>query len=260
MTVPIAAVTGGNGAGKSMFAARLAARSAARGGAVWSTATLLDPATGQPHPAWQPLDSWESLMQARNGLVWLDEVTGVLGARDTMGLPPEVLDRLVQLRRRNVRVVWTAPSWRHADTMLRSVTQRVYVVRPIIRTGGGIDSWPVTRLSRVTAWMPEDLTDDDGSPREKAKPVWRGWLAPAHSQWRHHYDSSAPVLRLGHMTQKGTCSVCGGRRSVPRCECGESHAHGAPLAVAASAEPPRRPGAGGSLSQVRARRVPTRSP
>lgn len=219
MSVPISAVCGGNGAGKSMFAARLAARMADRGGVVWSTAVLLDPATGQPHPQWRPLESWDVLLEAENGLVWMDEVTGVLGARDTMGLPSEVLDRLVQLRRRNVRVVWTAPSWRHADTVLRSVTQRVFVVRAIVRTGGGIDQWPVTRLSRVTAWMPEDLSEDDGLPGKRAKATWKGWLMPAHSKWRNYYDTSAPVLRLGHVTARGTCSTCGGKRTVPACKC-----------------------------------------
>lgn len=218
MSVPIAAVVGGNGAGKSMFACRLALAAAESGLGVWGTARLLD-ADGQTHPAWRPVDCWDSLLSARNGLVWLDEVTGVLGARDTMGLPPEVLDRLVQLRRRNVRVVWTAPSWRHADTVLRSVTQRVYVVRAVVRTGGGVDSWPVTHVSRVKGWAPDDLSEDDGSPSERARPVYRGWLYPSRSRYRHHYDTHAPVLRLGHLTSRGTCSVCGGRRSVPACKC-----------------------------------------
>jgi hypothetical protein len=202
-----------------MFAARLSIRAADRGLTVWGTARLLDPTSGEEHPNWRPLSSWDDLLEARDGLVWLDEVTGVLGSRDTMGLPPEVLDRLVQLRRRNVRVVWTAPSWKHADLILRSVTQRVFVVRPLVRTGRGVDQWPVTRLSRVVAWDPADLSEDDGRPKERARPVWRGWLAPAHSRYRLCYDSSAPVLRLGHLTQRGTCSVCGGRRSVPSCKC-----------------------------------------
>jgi len=92
---------------------------------VLSTVRILDPATGEPHKLWKPLDGYQSMMDAEGCDMILDEVTGIASSRESMGMPAPVANLLVQLRRRDVALRWTAPSWKRADTIIRECSQAV---------------------------------------------------------------------------------------------------------------------------------------
>jgi hypothetical protein len=122
---PIHAYIGANGGGKSLAAVYDSLPTLAAGRPVLSTVRILDPKTGLPHPLWIKLDGYAPLLEAESCDVILDEVTGVASSRDSAGMPAVVANRLVQLRRRDIALRWTAPNWKRADTIIRECSQGV---------------------------------------------------------------------------------------------------------------------------------------
>jgi hypothetical protein len=122
---PIHAYIGANGGGKSLAAVYDTLPTLAAGRPVVSTVRLLDPATGEPHPLWVPLKDYRTLLEVEFCDVILDEVTGVASSRESSGMPAVVANHLVQLRRRDIALRWTAPNWKRADTIIRECSQGV---------------------------------------------------------------------------------------------------------------------------------------
>jgi hypothetical protein len=99
--------------------------SLAAGRRVVSTVKLLDE-NGDPHPLWVPLSDFRTLLDVEKCDVLLDEVTGVASSRSGSSvIPPGVLNVLMQLRRRDVTLSFTAPAWNRAEKVIRECCQSV---------------------------------------------------------------------------------------------------------------------------------------
>ncbi|MFT4287433.1 hypothetical protein [Nocardioides sp.] len=220
---PIHAYIGANGGGKSLAAVYDTLPTLAAGRPVLSTVRILDPATGEPHPLWQPLDDYRTLLEAEFCDVILDEVTGVASSRESAGMPAAVANHLVQLRRRDIALRWTAPSWKRADTIIRECSQGVtlcmgFVPEPV-KDKGGDRLW---RSRRLFYWRTYDAaTFDEWTTfkKEKIKPVARQLMWRPGSMAEAAYDTFDAVLSLGVVTDAGTCMECGGHRRRASCTC-----------------------------------------
>lgn len=229
---PIRAYIGANGGGKSLAAVHDALHALDHGRPVLSNVALYDPDTGQPHRLWVPLTSFSQLMEARGCDVLLDEVTGVASSREASSLPPQVANLLVQLRRRDLTLSWTTPSWSRADKIIREVTQLVTLCRGMASDhsaalAGGVD-WRPKRLFRWSSYDANDFDEwstnlGDTSRKRHARRVGRQWLWRPGSRCSEAYRTMDDVAVLGHsVSVGGTCLSCGGRRRVPPCSCADS--------------------------------------
>jgi hypothetical protein len=188
---------------------------------VYSTLTLLNAATGDPHPLWRPLRSFVTLADVEHADVILDEVTGIASARAHQSLPAQIENLIMQLRRRDVRMIWTTPDYSAADVRLRQVTQGVVYCKGLSRVSSGIKGrvWKDSRLFRWSLYDAQEFDEFTAGKRERTKPlstqfVWR----PGHLLERS-YNTLASVQTIGHVSEGGMCMSCGGRRSAPKCSC-----------------------------------------
>lgn len=219
----IQAYVGVNGSGKSLAMVHDTIPSLLAGRRVLSTVTILDPVTGEPHPLFEPLTSWGQLLQAEHCDVLFDEVQGIADARNgANGLPVQVRNFLGQLRRNDVTLRWTAPSWNWADSRLRDITKAVTVCR------GHMSKLPddpkmVWRVNRLFRWNTYDAKDfdrwDNGTTEAKLKGRLNAWFWRPGSAAEAYYDSLAPVSFIADVLESGRCAWCGGRRRVPECTC-----------------------------------------
>jgi hypothetical protein len=230
--------TGSNGGGKSLAAVYDSLPTLAAGRPIVSTVRILDPATGEPHPLWIPLDDFRTLLEVEFCDVILDEVTGVASSRDSAGMPSAVLNHLMQLRRRDVSLRWTTPNWKRADTGIREVTRGLttcvgLVPEPAPKSDDGLDR--IWRSRRLFFWRTFDAKDFDewstakersSSKQHRLKPaarqfVWRGalWKGGPSLIAGHAYDTFDQVLSLGVVSDAGLCMDCGGKRTAKRCNC-----------------------------------------
>jgi len=189
------------------------------------------------HPLYVPLLDYAQLLDWRNGDVLLDEVTGIASSRESSALPVQVVNLLVQLRRRDVTLSWTAPAWARADKVLREVSQTVIHCKGYRskkrQTDDGTRVWRDRQLFWWRAYDANAFEDFTAGKREKLRP------SPVQLFWRpgslaeRAYDTLDTVTALGWAMESGLCIACGGRRSVPRCSCESSspaapgNAHGA---------------------------------
>ena len=256
---PIHGVVGPNGGGKSACVVWMLLPSLAAGRPVLSTVRILDFENPRPcddpvcaarhleqalphehlaaHPLWTPFTRWQQLLEWRNGDVFMDEVTGVASSRDSHKMPGAVLNHLMQLRRADVRLFWTAPSWRRADTGIREVTQAVTSCKGFIKKrvpvadDGTERMWHHRRLfiwSTYDAYAFEDFT---AGTRDKLKAIKREWHWGPGSPSFDGYDTFDQVLGIGSVTGDqviGVCMTCDGMRRRGPCTC-DTHSVDAPV-------------------------------
>lgn len=256
---PIHGVVGPNGGGKSACVVWMLLPSLAAGRPVLSTVRILDFENPRPcddvvcaadhlakqlphdhlaaHPLWTPFTRWQQLLEWRNGDVFMDEVTGVASSRDSHKMPGAVLNHLMQLRRADVRLFWTAPSWRRADTGIREVTQAVtsckgfFKKRVPMADDGTERLWHHRRLfiwSTYDAYAFEDFT---AGTRDKLKAIKREWHWGPGSPAFAGYDTFDQVLGIGSVTGDqviGVCMTCDGMRRRGPCTC-DNHAADGPV-------------------------------
>lgn len=218
---PIHAYVGPNGGGKSLCMVLDALPTLASGRQVVSTVRLLDPETGGPHPLWVPLDSFKTLLEAEHCRVQLDEVTGVASSRESAGMPAAIANRLVQLRRADVDLAWTAPSWARADKLIRECTQAVTLCQGFMpkETPEGDRQWRQKRLFLFRTYDAAAFDEWTSQRKEKVRPETRQWLWRPGSIAERSYDTYDAVLSLGAVTEGGTCMDCGGKRTAAKCMC-----------------------------------------
>lgn len=189
------------------------------------------------HPYYVRLSSFGQLLAWRDGDVLLDEVTGVASSREHASLPAPILDLLVQLRRRNIVLRWSAPNWARADKVIREVTQSVTLCTATFPTkraqvpGEAPRLWFDRRLITLQTFDAAMYEDFETSQADKISPestqrLWRPGLLVNSA-----YDTLDPVSSLGYAVL-GTCISCGGRRAQTKCSCDDQHAHGASQAEA----------------------------
>lgn len=217
---PIHAYIGANGSGKSLAMVHDTLPSLAAGRRVLSTVRLIDPATGGPHASYERLTDWGQLLEAEHCDVLFDEVVGIASARESQGMPVQVANLLVQLRRRDVVLRWSAPAWARADKIIRECTQAVTVCRGHLgkRDPESPRLWAPNRLFKWKTYAAVDFEDVTTGQLEKAHGS-ASWFWGPRSLAFSSYDTLDAVERVGDVLDSGRCVHCGGRRVIPRCSC-----------------------------------------
>lgn len=233
-SAPIMGYVGLNGSFKTASMVRDSVASLALGRRILSTVELLDPWTGNPHPLYTPFRSWSQLHDFRDGDLLLDEVTGIMDARD-QGMPKHVRRLLPQMRRLNVMVRWTAIDWDNSDRRLRQLTQAVAKCRGFVAAGsndrGGVvdavSMWAPKKLAFVTTYDAQTLAaGSDGvqlaqepERKRRARVLNRElWWGPGSIAFRC-YDTLASVDAVSAL-----CPVCDGRIPEKLCKTPDDHA------------------------------------
>lgn len=241
---PIHGYVGPNGTGKSAMMVYDTIPSLTSGRPVLSTVRLLDydnprlcddPLCAYPshgtvghmaaHPLYVPFTDYQQLLDWRDGDILMDEVTGVASSRETSSMPVQVANYLVQLRRRNVALRWTAPAWGRADKIIREVSQGVTLLsasmprRSPPTDDGTPRLWTQRRLFCARTYDPVQMDEfeahrADGIPHEVIAWYW----GPGSSMF-HAYDTLDAVTTLGWANEQGMCMHCGGKRTLPKCAC-----------------------------------------
>lgn len=182
------------------------------------------------HPLYERLTDWQQVLDARECDVLFDEVTGVASSRESMSLPSAVANLLVQLRRSDVIVRWSAPSWARADLIIRECSQAVTFCIGHMPKGSG-DEDRLWRQRRLFKWRTYDaqLFDDFTAGKRDALAPWvTDWHWGPSSPSFSAYDTYDSVSTIGTVSEHGTCYRCGGSRRRPSCRCVEhgSEPHG----------------------------------
>lgn len=224
---PIHAYVGANGSGKSLAMVHDTLPSLDAGRTVLSTVRLLDPVSGDPHPSYVRLTDWSQLLEAEHCDVLFDEVVGIASSRESQGMPVQVANLLVQLRRRDVVLRWSAPAWARADKIIRECTQAVTVCRGFLAKLDP-DSPALWAPKRLFKWSTYAAIDYDratsAQPNVPGGAVQKvsadtSWFWGPNSAAFLSYDTLDSVERVGDVLDSGRCVHCGGRKSIPRCSC-----------------------------------------
>lgn len=242
---PIHAYVGPNGGGKSAAMVRDTLDSLKAGRRVVSTVTLLNPETGEPWPNYERFTDWDQLLEARDCDVLMDEMVGIASSRESMRLDQRVQNVLVQLRRRNVVLRWSAPNWARADKIVREVTQAVTECRGsfsdkrLVRAGekDAVQLWAPKRLFVFRTYDTIDFEEWTAGKREKAKPMAREWVYGPGSEMFRAYNTLDAVSMVSGITPEGRCDICGGRKVVPNCRGHQDDNEGTAPAVRRGARP-----------------------
>lgn len=215
------------------------------------------------HPLWIALTDWQQVLDARGVDLLLDEVTGAASSRESHALPAAIANRLVQLRRNDVVVRWSAPAWARADKIIRECSQAVtYCTGHLpkrVRDESGARMWRNRRMFRWKTFDADAFEDFTVGKRAELPALVRDWHWGPRSPVFTAYDTFDAVLTVGTVTESGSCYRCGGTRRRPACSCPD-HAR---VAVAVAASGAGSPGGGAPdaapLAPRRRRSVPADS-
>jgi hypothetical protein len=238
---PIRAYVGPNGGGKSLAMVHDVLPSLARGRRVLSTVRILDPDTGRPHPLWVPFTDFAQLLDAEHCDVLMDEIVGIASSREAMRLPAPVQNVLVQLRRRDMTLGWSAPSWARSDKIIREVTQLVtecrgYYPAPVrVGDDGQVRLWAPRRVFRWRSFDTFDFDEWTAGKRDKLDPVAKQWFRGPGSMAFRSYDTLDAVSMVRGGNPDGVCSYCDKKKRVEYCT-GHTAEEIAELAAAAEDE------------------------
>lgn len=235
---PISAYVGPNGGGKSAAMVFDTIPSLLSGRKVLSTVRLLDFENPRlcdddsctsadhlthyaAHPNYVPLTDWHQLLEAEFCDILMDEVTGVASSRESSGMPSAVANLLVQLRRRDVVLRWTAPSWTRADKIIRECTQAVTLCQGYLAVADKNQD-RMWRRRRLFKWKTYDAAAFEEFSLGKAEKldVWvsQMYWAPTQTVF-DAYDTDDAVMSIGHVLDSGRCATCGGKRQMVSCSC-----------------------------------------
>lgn len=224
---PIMAYVGPNGGGKSLAMIKDTLPSLAAGRPVLSTVRLLDADTGEPHPSYVPFTDWDQLLEWRDGDVLMDEMVGIAGARESQRLDVRVQNILVQLRRRNIVLRWSAPNWLRSDKIVREVTQAVtecrgfYADRKLVQPGAdAVQLWAPKRLFSFRTYDTVEFEEWTAGRRDKVPAAVSEWFKGAGSRVFSSYDTLDAVERVTGADEGGRCTTCNGLAPRPKpCSC-----------------------------------------
>jgi hypothetical protein len=227
---------GPNGSGKTFLGMLDLLPSIDAGRTILSTVPIYDSRTGLLYEHYIPFTSWAPLLDESfcHADIFMDEVTGIANSRDSAGMPRQVQTVLDKLRKRDLTLTWTAPSWKRADITIRSCTQAVTLCQSFFaapdtekRTSGEIASWRPKRLVRGRTFAAEDFEEFDPdraqgqavqkSRRLRARVVQWVWIPGSRAA--SSYDTFDAVSRVGEVLDSGRCGHCGGTRPIPKCSC-----------------------------------------
>lgn len=177
------------------------------------------------HPSYVRFHSWSQLLEAKSCDVLMDEVTGIASSRESQGMPAPVANKLVQLRRADVVVRWSAPSWARADKIIRECSQAVVYSQGYLAKVSEDDTrlWRNRRLFRWQTYDAADFEDFTTGKREQLSAKVRDWHWGPGSPVFDAYDTFDAVSSIGSVRDSGRCYVCDGSRRVPKCSCPDNH-------------------------------------
>lgn len=219
---PIAAYVGINGSGKTLCMVHDTLPSLYAGRRVLSTVPLTWPDGTRPENV-EVLTDWAQILDAEHADILLDEVSSIASARESEALPPQIATLLQQLRKRDLVLRWTAPSWQRADRILRETTKCLTVCHGYMSRRDRESMWRRNTLFRFVSYDARDFSDFDSvdQTQRKLKPVQRDWFVLSRHDAPLCYDTLAEVSTIGTVLMSGRCAVCGGRRRVPECSCAD---------------------------------------
>lgn len=242
---PVHFYTGKNGGSKSLCAVYDTLPDLDYGMPVLSTVRLLDYRNLRPcddqncpddighalghmaaHPGYVPFTTWPQLLEWNDGPVLMDEITGVADSNEGAAMPSAAANKLAQLRRADCAVRITGLNFIRANKRIREAVRavtRCSTILPVtsMKDDGSERMWKQYRFARWNTYDAETLPMDDISAAayDKAQLVARGahWIpdSPAIGA----YDTYAPVLMVGRVTESGRCAHCEGNRRAPECSC-----------------------------------------
>lgn len=179
----------------------------------------------QAHPLYVKFTDYSQLLTWRDGDVLMDEVTGVASSRETSSMPVQVANYLVQLRRRNVSLRWSAPSWGRADKIIREVSQGVTLMwaavpRKAPPTADGTPRlWSQRRLFLARTYDPSSVDEFEAHRADDAGSLITAFYWGPGSSMFTAYDTLDAVTALGWANEAGLCMSCGGKRMHRKCAC-----------------------------------------
>lgn len=191
------------------------------------------------HPLYVPFTTWPQLLDWNDGPVLMDEITGVADSNEGAAMPSAAANKLAQLRRADCAVRITGLNFIRANKRIREAVRavtRCSTILPItsMKDDGSERMWKQYRFARWNTYDAETLPMDDISlaAYDKAQRVARAqhWIpdSPAIGA----YDTYAPVLMVGRVTESGRCAHCEGTRRAPECSCLDYHERKASRRVA----------------------------
>lgn len=220
--VPIAAYVGTNGSGKTLCMVHDTLPSIVQGRKIYTTVPIHYPDGTIPENV-EILHEWSQILNAEHADILLDEVSAIVSARDSESLPPQMATLLQQLRKRDLVLRWTAPSWMRADKILRETTKLITICTGFFPKRMAESMWRSNRLFHWKSYDASDYTDFASieSTGHKLKCLQSSWHWLSGGSAADCYDTLAEVSTLGTVLMSGRCAVCGGRRRVPECSCAD---------------------------------------
>ena len=242
---PIHMYCGRNGAGKSAAMIYDTIPDLEAGLPVLSTVRLLDYNNPRPcddadcedvmhgradhlaaHPLWVPFTDWPQLLEWKRGPVLMDEITGIADSNESASMPNMVGNRLGQLRRYDCTVRLTGLNFIRANKRIREAVNAVtrcesfFPVTAYAADGSAL-LWKQRRLAKYRTYDAQSLPVDDHTDAayEKADHIITSTLYLPSSVAVRAYDTLAPVLMVGTVTDSGRCAHCAGNRRTPECSC-----------------------------------------
>lgn len=190
---------------------------------VLSTIKLVD-GEGKPHPLYDPFEDFEQLLHAEHVDVLMDEIVGIANSRDSRSLPSPVQNVLVQLRRRDVTLSWSAPNWARCEKILREVTQLVVECRGYFSGHGaavensGVQLWAPKRVFKFRAFDTIEFEEWTAGRREKVAALDRQWFKGPGSRAFATYDTLGGVAMVTGGDNDGRCPYCDKKLRVEYCK------------------------------------------
>lgn len=178
------------------------------------------------HPAYVPFVSWPQLLDWSDGPVLMDEITGVADSNEGQAMPMAAANKLAQLRRADCAVRITGLNFVRANKRIREAVRgvtRCSTILPVASTkdDGTERMWKQYRFARMTTYDAQTLPLDDISEAayDKGEVVARARHWIPDSPAIRAYDTYAPVLMVGRVTESGRCAHCEGTRRALPCTC-----------------------------------------
>lgn len=249
---PIHMYVGRNGSGKTLAAVYDTMPELDQGMHCLSTVRLLDYDNPRPcddaacddvwhgrpghmaaHPLYVPFRTWPQLLDwpgpyGIQGPVLMDEITGVADSNESAGLPTVAGNKLAQLRRDDCSVRITGLNFIRAHKRIReavSAVTRCQSSMPVdaFHADGSTRLWRARRLAKWTTYDAQSLPVDDHTEHayDSADQLISGRHWIPSSVALAAYDTFAPVLMVGTVTESGRCAHCGGTRRNPECSCSD---------------------------------------